>query len=159
MMPKDRKLRVLIAGSRELPAHVCIPIITEILSIWLNPENKVFWDIELVHGDARGVDRFAELAWKQMVSVFNEDDIKRFPFIKGVGKAGGMMRNKVMAKYCDQAFLIWDGESPGTMNMKKCLESERKPHYLITVKNDKEVDRKKFSYTYDESTLLRFFEC
>lgn len=33
------------------------------------------------------------------------------------GRRAGVLRNEEMAKVCDEVWLVWDGQSPGTKNM------------------------------------------
>lgn len=70
---------------------------------WINykPIQKVmirlidtYKDFIYYHGDARGFDTISK---NQLLLLgHNREDIKAFPYIKELGKAGGMVRNKQM---------------------------------------------------------------
>jgi hypothetical protein len=81
---------------------------------------------EVVSGGARGVDRDGEyyakcrgLPFKQFIPEWDE-----------YGKGAGFRRNKEMANYADALVAVWDGESRGTANMIKTMETLGKPVYV-----------------------------
>jgi hypothetical protein len=51
------------------------------------------------------------------------------------GKAAGPIRNKEMAKYSDALLLIWDGESCGSLSMKKEMQKLNKPVFEVVLIN------------------------
>lgn len=53
------------------------------------------------------------------------------------GKSSGYKRNREMGEYCDQAIIIWDGESKGTRHMINIMEELRKPFFLVTIQHNK----------------------
>ena len=96
-------MRVIIAGSREIDD--CEYVKEQI-------EASGFDITEVVSGKCRGVDKCGELWAKK-----NNIPVEPFPFVKGMGKAGGPLRNLQMAQYADALILIWDGTSKGSFNM------------------------------------------
>lgn len=83
--------------------------------------------IEVVSGTAPGVDRHGE-RWASE----HEIPVRRFPADwEKDKKAAGHIRNRKMAEYATAAVLQWDGISPGTAGMKQCMESLKKPCWLI----------------------------
>ena len=49
------------------------------------------------------------------------------------GRAAGPIRNAQMADYADAAIIIWDGKSPGSLNMIKEVKKVNKPHYIDVI--------------------------
>lgn len=75
---------------------------------------------EVVSGcEPKGADRCGE-NW----ALAAELPVKRFPANWLLGKSGGPIRNREMARYADALIAVWDGKSRGTANMieeaKKC---------------------------------------
>ena len=95
---------------------------------------------EVVDGGAWGVDSLGVL-WAKKNGI---------PFItfwanwRELGKKAGPIRNAKMAKYADALLLLWDGKSPGSKNMLRCMEKAGKPVYSMIVdaayKADKGVE-------------------
>lgn len=114
-------MKLLIAGSRDIyPTH------RDFLDIFRRAVIPLSSISEIISGKAKGVDWRGELlaeAYEIHVEPFHADWDK-------YRKRAGHVRNGQMAKYCDQAVLIWDGESPGTKNMKEHLDKLNKPYYL-----------------------------
>ena len=52
------------------------------------------------------------------------------------GRSDGFIRNRKMANYADQAIILWDGKSHGTLNMIETMQKLNKPVYVVTVKED-----------------------
>lgn len=48
------------------------------------------------------------------------------------GRAAGMRRNAEMARVCDYAIVLWDGKSPGTLNMMRELVKREKSFTVYT---------------------------
>jgi hypothetical protein len=89
---------------------------------------------EIVSGTAQGVDRLGE-KWAEA----NNIPVTKMPGDwNKYGKAAGPIRNSEMAKYCDAALVIWDGNSPGSknmiLNMRKLCKTENNKSWKI---NDK----------------------
>ncbi len=57
------------------------------------------------------------------------------------GNAAGPIRNAQMADYADALLLIYDGESRGSLNMRKQMAQLKKPIYEVILKRP--VDNKK----------------
>lgn len=113
-------MKTVIAGSREIPLVVFDIIMGQYDADCIS---------EVVSGGAIGVDTFGEL-W----AAEHEVPIKRMPADwPRWGRAAGFYRNVDMAEYCDQAIIIWDGESKGTLHMIDIMRKLGKPFYLDTV--------------------------
>lgn len=122
-------MRVVIAGSRW---------IWDRLAVYRAIESFPYPITEVVSGCNRGWDR--ERKCQIGVDGFGEDwakvkgiPVKRFPYLKELGKAGGPMRNRRMARYTEGRdphdlnrptswegglVLVWDGTSSGSASMK-----------------------------------------
>lgn len=76
---------------------------------------------EVVSGGASGIDSLGERwANNNYTPDGNKIPIKKFPAKWDEnGKIAGILRNKEMAKYAHALIAIWDGRSPGTMNIIK----------------------------------------
>lgn len=78
---------------------------------------------QVVSGTANGADEYGE-QWASVQQI----GITRFaPDWDRYGRAAGPIRNKQMAEYADQLFLIWDGKSRGSASMKRLMLAENKP--------------------------------
>lgn len=115
-------MKLIIAGSRSISD---LEIVEEAI-------NKSGWRneiTEVVHGDARGVDKLGEM-WAEQNSI----PVKRFPANwKKFGKKAGSIRNKQMSEYGNKLIAIWDGNSTGTIDMVKQMKIAEKPIYLHKV--------------------------
>ena len=69
---------------------------------------------EIVSGGATGIDSLGEKYAKK-----NNIPVQLFPADWRKGKWAGMERNKQMAQYANFLIAVWDGKSPGTLNMIK----------------------------------------
>jgi len=97
-------MKVVIAGDRD---------VTDRDLVWSIIDQSPFEITEVVCGKARGVDTLGE-EWAEAHGI----PVKPFPYIRGVGKAGGPMRNKQMADYADALIAIWiRSKSKGTKDM------------------------------------------
>lgn len=70
-------------------------------------------DLVIISGGARGADSLAE-RWA------DEHDLKKSIYLADWdthGKSAGHVRNRVMAKECDEAVAFWDGVSKGSKGM------------------------------------------
>ena len=101
---------IIVAGSRS---------ITEAASIDTAIRQSGFPVTEVVSGTPRGADQLGE-AWAMARNV----PVRRFPADwQRYGRAAGMRRNEVMARYAAAApeggglVAVWDGRSPGTKYM------------------------------------------
>lgn len=96
-------LRVIIAGSRDLPKWVFDKAICHM------PWNPTC----VLSGGARGADSFGE-EWAKSCGI----EVRRFPADwETHGKSAGFKRNLEMAGSADALFAIWDGKSKGTKHM------------------------------------------
>lgn len=99
-------MKTIIAGSRGLNDMRPLSKLIK----WAKADE---WITEVVSGNARGVDALGE-QWADA----NEIPLRTFPADwDKFGKAAGHMRNEEMAKYANALLFLWDGESPGTLNM------------------------------------------
>lgn len=78
---------------------------------------------EVVSGCARGVDSLGE-TWADSAGI----PVRQFPANwEKFGRAAGGFRNSEMADYADAAVILWDGESPGTLDMIDKMRRREKP--------------------------------
>jgi hypothetical protein len=111
-------MKIIIAGSRYFH-HI---------SVLLEALNKCgFKDqiTEVVSGNCEGVDKLGE-NWAKSVGL----PIKPFPYLKGLGKAGGPIRNQQMADYSDGLIALWDQRSTGTKDMISKMKKLNKIVYI-----------------------------
>lgn len=112
--------KTLIAGSRT---------ITELNAVKTALDNSGFTPVEIVSGTAKGVDRLGEQLAESIPVA-----IRRFPadWDGPYKKAAGVIRNSQMEAYCENAIIIHDGVSTGTLDMKAKIEKANKPlHYEV----------------------------
>lgn len=118
-------MKLIIAGSRT------IQVSPEHLKKFL--DRYMIWPTEVVSGGAKGMDQSGEFFAQDF-----EIKITRFPADWDThGKMAGPIRNKQMAEYADALVLIWDGQSKGSMNMRKTMLSLNKPIYEVILKGAK----------------------
>jgi hypothetical protein len=112
-------MKTIIAGSRTIDFETTIEYLCEL---------RFISDItEVVSGTAKGVDTYGEWFANRY-----EIPIKRFPANwDEYGKSAGMIRNKEMAEYAEQAIILWDGESKGTKNMIDLAKKKKIPIFLL----------------------------
>ncbi len=86
---------------------------------------------EIVSGNAFGPDHLGEI----IASLFYIP-VKKFPADwKTHGKAAGMIRNREMAEHADELYLVWDGKSSGSRNMKEEMIKREKPVHELVIKD------------------------
>ena len=81
-------------------------------------------EITIVSGGAIGVDSIAR-EWAEKVGADTKlflPDYGKFP-----GKIAPLMRNALIAEYCDEMLAFWDGRSRGTMNAINYAKRFKKP--------------------------------
>jgi hypothetical protein len=112
-------MKTIVSGSRTIDFETTIEYLCEL---------RLITDItEVVSGTARGVDTYGEWFANRY-----EIPIKRFPANwDEYGKSAGMIRNKEMAEYAEQAIILWDGESKGTKNMIDLAKKKKIPIFLL----------------------------
>lgn len=115
-------MKLIIAGSRILkPDYGFIQSAIKMLNI----HNIT----EVVCGGAEGVDSEGQ-HWASHANV--PVKIMRADWDKH-GKAAGPIRNKQMAEYADELLLIWNGDSKGSLSMRKEMAKLNKPIYEIII--------------------------
>lgn len=116
-------MKLIIAGGRDM----IVPLDFIELALKVHGLTNVS---QIVSGGARGIDTLGEeLALFQNIPVERFDaDWDRF------GKSAGHIRNTQMAKYADKLLLIWDGDSPGSKNMKENMIKQGKPIHEIVIR-------------------------
>jgi hypothetical protein len=129
------KVKVIIAGSRTLRD---LSLVDEAV------ERSGLRGLitEVVSGQAPGIDTLGE-RWAEKhgipVKPFPADWdnltvlkklIRTRPDGTKYNALAGINRNQKMAEYADAAILIWDGKSPGTLNMKQQMRSLGKAVFL-----------------------------
>lgn len=101
-------MRTIIAGTREVQFKKACSLVCDALEqCGFAPQIT-----EIIHGDARGIDRAAKhvcAGFYPIIDVPAEWD--KF------GKIAGHVRNEEMAKMADALICVWDGKSPGSRNM------------------------------------------
>lgn len=113
-------MKTIIAGSRTIPL---------ILFDFIMNQYDPSCISEVICGTAKGVDTFGE-TW----ALGHGIPVKRMPADwSRWGRAAGFYRNVDMGEYCDQAIIIWDGESKGTLHMIDVMKRLGKPYYLDIV--------------------------
>jgi hypothetical protein len=121
-------MKLIVAGSRTIT-----------LQIGYLEDLMLFNDIhplditEFVSGTAEGMDKVGEklaYSWGKSVKKFPADWSK-------YRAAAGPIRNKQMAEYADALFLVWDGKSKGSANMKEEMLKLNKPIYEVILKTYK----------------------
>lgn len=98
-------------------------------------EESGFEVTELVCGMAKGIDTSGKL-WADNEGI----PVKPFPYLSGLGKAGGPARNRQMAAYADALIAFWDGKSRGTLNMIREMQAVKKPYRVFPLGNVKLID-------------------
>lgn len=86
---------------------------------------------EIVSGVAYGADHLGEVMagmYGIPVRRFNAD-------WKTHGKSAGMIRNREMADYADVLYLVWDGKSTGSKNMKDEMIKRNKPVHELVIED------------------------
>lgn len=100
---------------------------------------RIPWEVtEVVSGMATGVDTMG-VRWAQE----NGIALKRFPANRrDHGRAAGVIRNEEMARYAEGLVAIWDGRSPGTLNMIRKAEQYMLDFFLVYLPGAREVIHK-----------------
>lgn len=84
---------------------------------------------EIVCGGAYGADELGNL-W----AIDNNVPVRKFlPNWKKFGNSAGILRNKEMAEYADQAIVFWNGQSRGSKHMIEEMKKLNKPVTVIIV--------------------------
>lgn len=121
-----KEIRIIVAGGRDFDDYDLLHTAVEKHFRKLMDDNilKVYYQIEIISGCARGADRLGEIFADK-----HEFDVRRFPADwNKYGKRAGYIRNAEMAKYAvadgsyGVLFAFWDGKSRGTKNMIETAE-------------------------------------
>jgi hypothetical protein len=133
-------MKLIIAGSRSITDYAVVcKAIGETLSV-LGIMSLA--DIEVVSGNAGGVDTLGErwanenhlalklfpAKWADIVTL--PVKIKRNKFGKEYNALAGFNRNAQMADYAHYLLAVWDGKSPGTEHMIRCMATRGKPRLI-----------------------------
>jgi hypothetical protein len=114
-------MKLIIAGSRTFTDY-------QLLCQGLGPERHRI--TEVIHGGARGADQLG-FRWAlrhQVRSRCFAADWARF------GKSAGIRRNCQLAQAGDLLIAFWDGRSPGTAHMMRCMQQLGKP--IVVIRTD-----------------------
>jgi predicted Rossmann fold nucleotide-binding protein DprA/Smf involved in DNA uptake len=114
-------VKTIIAGSRNIVEYQAL--LDAIVA-------SGFEITEVVSGGARGVDSLGERYAKE-----KGISLKIFPADwESHGRKAGIMRNTEMAHYADALIAVWDGLSPGTLNMINQAQSRGLKVYTLRVR-------------------------
>lgn len=123
-------MKIIIAGSRDVDPYFAFYCVLRDL-FWGRFEFRGQVITEFVTGMARGPD--------QVPLMFEGFDlpyppVARFPANWNKhGKSAGPIRNAEMADYADGLYLVWDGKSRGSANMKSNMLKREKPVLEVVV--------------------------
>ena len=116
-------MKVVIAGSRTILDYSSVARAVELSKFDIS---------EVICGMAVGVDTLGE-RW----AISRGIPIKYMPADwKRHGKSAGPIRNMQMAEYADAAVIVWDGKSPGALNMINQMKKINKPYFIEVNKDD-----------------------
>lgn len=135
-------MKLVVAGSRSIKDYQILREAVILSGLWQKYGKKIV----VVSGEAPGVDTLGEeFASKAGCKVVKKpadwDNIATMGAVVKVNKAGkkynalaGMWRNDEMAEEADEALIVWDGKSPGSLNMLHNMLQREKPVYLYALK-------------------------
>lgn len=118
-------MKVIIAGSREVPAPLALELVERETARFLSKGHQIS---EVVSGGARGVDQAGE-RWARAQGI----SVNPFPYRQDLGKRGGPVRNTAMAKYADALILISAGTRGSTDMLAKARSEQRRRAFVIQV--------------------------
>jgi len=118
-------MKLIIAGSSEIQDEKFI--LRRIQDLIM----KLVLDVtEIVSGCAPGPDTFGE-----NYASTSDIIVKQMPANRSAhGNAAGPIRNRKMSEYGDIAFVFWNGESTGSLNMISEMNSLGKPCLVEIIK-------------------------
>lgn len=131
-------MKLIIAGSRSIRSYATLRQAVIESGLW----DRYGRSIEVVSGKAQGVDTLGEqFAAKAGLKVHSKpadwDNIKKRGAVVRVNRAGkeynalaGHWRNEEMAQMADEALILWDGQSTGSLDMLHRMIALEKPVYL-----------------------------
>lgn len=117
------KYYLIVAGGRDYTD--CDRIVQELLKLVWN-ELKEF-DVEIIHGAARGADQTADLAALRCNLVRHPCPAEWDKH----GKSAGPIRNRKMGNVAHGLLAFWDGKSKGTEDMIKYMRLLKKDVRVI----------------------------
>ena len=115
-------MKLIIAGSRDI--NIESNELEKIISKYYNIEDIT----EIVCGMAKGVD-ISGYKWAKLKKI----DVKEFKPDWSIGKVAGILRNKDMGDYADEAIVIYNG-SKGSQHMIDYMKKINKPCKVVLVK-------------------------
>ena len=111
-------MKIVVAGNRTYKNHQHIYAVL----------NSIVQKSDiLLQGGAQGVDAVAS-TWARTYGIACqtvEAEWDKF------GSAAGRLRNRQMALRADALIAFWDGESPGTGSMIRCMQLAKKPIFYV----------------------------
>lgn len=123
-------MKLIIAGSRTLNDPRLLSLALDLSALLTQSGSDAIE--EVVSGAAAGVDKLGE-EWAKA----NNIPLVLFPVSpeswRLFGKIAARSRNQRMADYADVLLAVWDGSSPGTRHMIKCMEERGKPVFKSIV--------------------------
>lgn len=134
-------MKLIIAGSRSIKAYSTVRTAILESDLWA----KYGKAIEVVSGKAPGVDTLGEeFAAKAKLKVHDFpadwDNIKAPGAVIRRNSRGqynamaGHWRNEEMAQFADEALIVWDGASTGSLDMLHRMIALEKPVYLFPLR-------------------------
>ena len=114
-------VKVIIAGSRNVPPKISYPLILRAVATF---EAQYGGITEVVSGgEPRGIDRQGE-TWAESLNI----PTTVFPYVKGMGRRGGPIRNSQMAVHADGLILISPTDADGLPSTPGSLDMYKKAH-------------------------------
>ena len=122
-----KKIKLAIVGSRDITDYV----------IFRRYALGAFYMLgfgiadveEVISGGADGADEIGmDFSVRNII-----DFTMHIPEWKTIGVKDAFDRNEVIARECDAAIVLWDGDSRGTQNTINRLHDYEKPHILVQV--------------------------
>lgn len=136
-------MKIVIAGSRSITSYATVKAAIMASRIWHDYGSKI---VVYSGKEPKGVDRLGEeFAAKAGLKVkpfpAKWDDLKapgavvrtRFDG-KQYNVKAGFVRNAEMADKADMALIVWDGKSPGSLDMLHQMRMRDKPVFLYPLK-------------------------
>jgi hypothetical protein len=115
-------MKVVIAGTRTFSNPIFSTVISWAVKKSGFPVSTVVWGV-----CPSGIDQLA----KAFARARKLPDLPFPADWKLYKKAAGPIRNGQMARACDAGIVIYDGRSPGSVDMLSKLESEKKPKFWV----------------------------
>jgi len=134
---KLNNCHMIIAGSRTIVSEEVIDRIPEICVLY-NVRPKT-----ILSGTAKGIDQLGE-KWAAKMKI----PVELYPAKWGIfGRLAGHLRNNEMVGLADVLFLVWDGKSPGSKQMKSAALQRN----LIVFELIVQAENKTFKLTDNET--------